>query len=307
MENPRPQLKDEAFSPPPAPRLTHWQQVRTPELRAQLVNLSRLLKVREYSQATVKAYVRDMIAFAVWLKGRNLQLRASVAENRVVDYMIERRRAGKSPQSLRGFRAALKLFCEAQGKPREFMFIKGIRGRKPLPHVLTVTEVSRILQAVVNEKHWLLVSLMYSSGLRISEAVRLRVRDVDLESMTLMVRQGKGKKDRLTVLSSKQIELLRKHAGKKTGQEFLVESAQKPGACLSVRALQHVVERAMRKAGITSGASAHTLRHSFATHLLEGGTDIRHIQKLLGHEHIRTTSTYVHVAKRSLGKIQSPL
>jgi site-specific recombinase XerD len=266
-----------------------------------------MLKVREYSPATLRAYMRDMIAFALWLKGLNLVLRADVAENRVVDYMIEKRRAGKSAQSLRGFRAALKLFCEAQGKPREFTFIKTMRGRKPLPHVLTVTEVGRILRAVGNEKHWLLVSLMYSSGLRVSEAVRLRVRDIDLENMTLMVRQGKGKKDRLTVLSPRQRELLEKYTRDKTGAQFLIESAQKPGASLSVRSLQHVVERAIKKAGITNGASAHTLRHSFATHLLEGGTDIRHIQKLLGHEHIRTTSTYVHVAKRSLGKIQSPL
>lgn len=152
-----------------------------------------------------------------------------------------------------------------------------------------------------------MVSLMYSSGLRVSEVVKIRIADIDLAQYALMVRQGKGKKDRLTILSEKQMRLLREFMGAKEGRDFLFDSAQRPGKALAVRSLQKVVEVAVRRAGVKSGASAHSLRHSFATHLLEGGTDLRHIQKLLGHEHIRTTQTYTHVAKRSLRQIQSPL
>ena len=292
----------------PAQRVSRWQSVRTPAFLEELRNLARMLRVREYSSATLRSYTRDMVGFASWLKQNDWgEPSPRIAERAVVDYMLARQAQGVSSQSLRSFRAALKLYCEANGERRDFNMIRAMRGRKVLPTVLSADEIVRLLSKVRNRKHWLMVSLMYSSGLRVSEVVRIRVSDVHLADRILMVRQGKGRKDRLTVLSPKQFSLLESLLLGKSGSAFLFESGQRPGRPLAVRSLQKVVERATRDAGIRSGASAHSLRHSFATHLLEGGTDIRHIQKLLGHENIRTTQTYTRVARRPLKRINSPL
>jgi len=290
----------------PEDKVTNWHVAKTGPLKVQLRNFANLLKVREYSRATFKAYLRDLIGFAAWLKKQRLFLSPIVPERLVMRYMLERRDAGYSPQAGRSFRSALKLFCEGNGRPRDFVYIKGIRTQKKLPVVLNVTEVKRILNSIKNPKHWLMVSLMYSSGLRVSEVIRIKVQDVDIENQSIMIRQGKGRKDRLTILSAKQETLLRKLTAGKVGSEFLFLSAQRTGRPLCVRSLQAVVKRAMIQARISRTASAHSLRHSFATHLLEGGTDIRHIQKLLGHENIRTTTMYTRVAKHTLRKIQSP-
>lgn len=292
---------------PPVRGQTRFQALINPTLRGQLENLSRMIRVRNYSVATLRSYVRDLLSFGMWLHSKGEDLKPQISEELVVDFMLARKEGGFSNQSQRGFRAALRLFCEANGLHREFPLIRTTKGRKSLPIVLSADEVGRILGSIANRKHWLMVSLMYSSGLRVSEVVKIHVADVDQAQNTLMVRLGKGKKDRLTILSEKQAGLLQEFMGDRPGVAFLFESVQRPGRPLAVRSLQKVVERAMQKAGIRSGASAHSLRHSFATHLLEGGTDIRHIQKLLGHEHIRTTAIYTQVAKRSLKQIQSPL
>jgi len=290
----------------PKKRTTRAERVADERLLAELANLRRMLLVRNYSPATARSYVRDILGFADWLRLRSERLSCKIKENLVVDYMVARREAGVSAQSLRGVRAALKMYCEAQGQIREFQFVRTTRSERRLPAVLDVREIVRVLNNIKNERHWLLVSLMYSSGLRVSEVVKIRVGDIDLENLVLLVRQGKGKKDRLTILSEKQATLIERFTSGKAGSRFLVESAQRHRQALAVRSLQKVVEVAMRRAGLKNGASAHSLRHSFATHLLEGGTDLRHIQKLLGHEHIRTTQTYTHVAKQSLRQIQSP-
>lgn len=294
------------IAPPPAKR-TRGQRIMSEQLKQELTNMARLLRIRNYSPATEKAYTRDMLAFAEWLAERKKQLSAEIDERLVLEFMLLRRDAGAPAQSVRGFRAALRFYCEAQGRVRDFFLIRTVRGKKSLPRVLNAKEVLRVLNSITNEKHWLLISLMYSSGLRVSEVVRIRACDIDLTHMTLMVRQGKGKKDRMTIFSERQRVLIQKYLRGKSGSDFIVESATRPGKPLSVRTLQRVVERAIRKAGILIRASAHTLRHSFATHLLEGGTDIRYIQKLLGHEHIRTTTTYTHVARSSLNNVRSPL
>lgn len=302
-----PVLKMVTLPAPPVAKKSRFQTLMNPVLRAQMENLSRMIRVRNYSLATLRSYVRDLLAFGMWLRDQGNTLTPQISEEIVIDFMLERKESGFSNQSQRGFRAALRLFCEANGLHRDFRLIRTTKGNKALPIVLSAEEVGRVLSSIGNRKHWLMVSLMYSSGLRVSEVVKIRVADVDLPQCALMVRVGKGKKDRLTILSEKQAEMLEECMVAKTGTGFLFESALRPGRPLAVRSLQKVVERAMQKAGIRSGASAHSLRHSFATHLLEAGTDIRHIQKLLGHEHIKTTAIYTRVAKRSLKQIKSPL
>lgn len=177
---------------------------------------------------------------------------------------------------------------------------------KKLPHVLNAEEVFRLLEAVINLKHRALLLLAYSSGLRVGEVVRLRVENIDSERKLVHVCQGKGRKDRYTLLSSFALEALRLYAKEYRLTTWLFPGA-KPGRHLTERSAQKIIEKAHEKSGIDKRASMHTLRHSFATHLLESGTDIRYIQVLLGHQHSKTTEIYTHVTNRDIGKIESPL
>jgi site-specific recombinase XerD len=147
---------------------------------------------------------------------------------------------------------------------------------------------------------------MYSAGLRVSEVVRLRIEDLDPERELIRVRSGKGRKDRYTLLSRRAFEIVRRYIHE-YGPTTWLFTGSRPNKPISTRSAQKIVELARQRAGLTARASAHTLRHSFATHLLENGTDVRHIQELLGHSSARTTQIYTHVSRRDLGRIRSPL
>ena len=150
-----------------------------------------------------------------------------------------------------------------------------------------------------------MVALAYAAGLRVSEVVKLKVSDLDAEELTLTVRQGKGKKDRLTIISSKIAEDLEQLIKGKRGGDYIFESER--GGRLTEMSAQKVFYTALKKAGIKKPASFHSLRHSFATHLLENGVDVRYVQELLGHANIRTTQIYIKVTNPSLKNIKSPL
>lgn len=177
---------------------------------------------------------------------------------------------------------------------------------KKLPEVLSFDEVCRIFKVVSNQKHRAILLLVYSAGLRVGEVVSLKVKDIDSSRMLIHVVQGKGMKDRYTILSPIALEELRAYAKKYRPDEWLFEGADGNGH-LTERSVQKVFDKACILAEIKKNASVHTLRHSFATHLLEGGTDIRFIQELLGHSSSKTTEIYTHVTEKSIAKIQSPL
>lgn len=177
---------------------------------------------------------------------------------------------------------------------------------KKLPEVLHSGEVLHILNALSNMKHKSLLYLAYSSGLRVGEIVRLQVNDIDSKRMVIHVRQAKGKKDRYTILSSATLELLREYVRQSRPEKWLFPG-QEAGTHVTECSVQKVFERAKRIAKIHKKVSIHTLRHSFATHLLEGGTDIRYIQELLGHQSTKTTEIYTHVSIRDARLVQSPL
>lgn len=178
---------------------------------------------------------------------------------------------------------------------------------KALPSVLSEQEVMNLLRVTTNMKHRMLLALAYSSGLRVSEVVRLKRVDLDFSRQMAHIRQAKGGKDRYTLLSSFVIQLFENYIKNNPIIDYLFPAGGNKEGHLSERAAQFIFEQALRKAGIQKKASIHTLRHSFATHLLEGGTDIRHIQELLGHANVRTTQIYTHVSKKNLGNIRSPL
>ena len=163
----------------------------------------------------------------------------------------------------------------------------------------------RIIDNTNNLKHKAIVSVIYSAGLRIGELLALKKTDIDSERMLIHVRDGKGKKDRFTILSKKVLELLRVYYKKYQPNEYLFEG--KKGGKYSSESASQLFKRAAKKANIAKHVTLHTLRHSFATHLLEQGIGIAHIQKLLGHSNISTTLIYTHIAKDAIQKINSPL
>lgn len=174
------------------------------------------------------------------------------------------------------------------------------------PDILSRGEVKTLLSVVKNRKHRLLLTLVYSAGLRVSEVVHLRKDDIDFDRKLIHIRQSKGKKDRYVVLSDRAVEAFREYEDRYVIKDWLFPGAAE-GSHLSVRSAQAVFDRAVESAGIQKSVSIHSLRHAFATHLLEDGVDLRYIQVLLGHKSVRTTEIYTHVTRMDVMNIRSPL
>jgi len=172
--------------------------------------------------------------------------------------------------------------------------------------VLDREEVESLFSVTKNLKHRAILMLIYSSGLRLMEAARLKVTDIDSKRMLVRIKQGKGRKDRYTILSTAALEVLRDYWSQYRPSEYLF-AGRFPGKPLTGRSIQRVLIKAKKLAGIKKPATVHTLRHSFATHLLEAGTDLYHIHLLLGHRSLNTTTIYLHVSRKELVRIVSPL
>jgi len=178
---------------------------------------------------------------------------------------------------------------------------------KSIPRILTEGEIRKIFDATVTLKQKVMLMVTYSAGLRISEAARLKITDIDSSRMLLRVDQGKGNKDRYTLLSQVALETLREYWKEYRPKNWLFPKDSSPEDHVPIDTIRQAFKRAKSEASITKPASCHTLRHSFATHLLEAGADLHTIQLLLGHSSIRTTTVYLHVSNKSLAKIVSPL
>jgi site-specific recombinase XerD len=189
-----------------------------------------------------------------------------------------------------------KDFTREQYRPRQ---------DKRLPGVLSRTEIQQLLDAEANPKHRLLLMLAYSSGLRVSEVVAIKKEHIDFSRKTLLIYGGKGRKDRVTLLADRAAAFLKEYCVLNLIKEWIFPGRE--GGHISIRTAQNVFDKAVAHARIEKEVSIHSLRHTFATHLLENGTDIRYIQSLLGHANLRTTERYTHIARRSLLRIKSPL
>lgn len=255
------------------------------------------LLYRNYSPRTVKSYtyfVRKYIAFCVSRSELN-------RDEKIIAFV----NTFHSPATKAAASAALKyLYGHILRLPCSVLTI---RKRKPhhLPVVLNRDQVRLILAKIRNPKHKCMIALMYSSGLRVSEVVSLRVRDCHLTKLRLTIRQSKNLKDRIVVLSSSLVDYLSLHGKNRPGSEylFLTQSGNK----YSVRTLQTIFKRALKASGISLNATCHSLRHSFATSLLENGVDIRLIQAQLGHSSIKTTMLYTQITQALDDSLKSPL
>lgn len=198
------------------------------------------------------------------------------------------------------------LYTYVLEKPYLLAKVPRPRPEKKLPVVLSREGVKRLLSVVNNLKHQALLLVVYSAGLRVSEGVKLLLEDLDEERGLIRVRKPKGRRDRYTLLSQVALQAIKAYVEAYRPQRWLFPG-QRSEYHLSARAAQKVITRARQKAGIPQHATMHTLRHSFATHLLEAGTDLRYIQELLGHKSSKTTEIYTHVSQKDIGKIRSPL
>lgn len=273
------------------------------ELSSLLAAMSKEMRLRRYSPRTRKVYVGQARRFLEAV-GRPA---AELTARDVRGYMLRLGDAGVSSSYHRQTLSALNfLFTRVLGNPEPIRDVPVPKRDRTLPSVLSRQEVARILAATRNPKHHLALSLVYAAGLRVGEVVRLRVGDVELDRRMLHVRGGKGRKDRYTVIGDHVARVLESYPLPRDPGAF-VFPGQRPGRHLTARAIQKVFRASCERAGITRRATVHTLRHSFATHLLENGTGLRHIQELLGHTSPKTTEVYTHVSTRDLGRIRSPL
>jgi site-specific recombinase XerD len=261
------------------------------------------LHARKYSPKTITAYVHHNREFC--------RFRQKTPDNMtagdVTEYLayLDKIRA-LSASSMNMTINALKFFYHQVLKTYIVHEQQRPRQDKRLPSVLSGTEILTLLSSLKNLKHRLLLTLAYSSGLRVSEVVTLKLSAIDMDRQALLIRSGKGRKDRYTMLSDKVAFLLTEYRQKFQPFDWLFPGML-PTAHLSIRSAQYIFEAALLKSGINKQVSIHSLRHSFATHLMENGTAIRYIQELLGHSSIRTTERYTHVAKRDVLKVKSPL
>ncbi|MBU0712834.1 tyrosine-type recombinase/integrase [bacterium] len=276
----------------------------------------RELRLRNTSAKTIKSYCSCLRTFIKYFHPRHPR---ELIENDIKNflfYLIEEKQLATATVN-QVFNALRFLYVDLYGRPFTIANLPRPKKEKQLPVVLSQEEVMKIIDSVDNLKHKTLLMLIYSAGLRVGEAVRLKIEDVDSKRKLIYLKSAKGKpvcvrslrtgrKDRYTLLSNVVLDSLRRYYQAYRPRDYLFEGAE-GRSHLSERSIQHVFERALKVTGIRKDVSLHSLRHSFATHLLENGTDLRYIQEILGHASSKTTEIYTHVSNKSLSKIINPL
>jgi integrase/recombinase XerD len=257
-----------------------------------------------YSENTKKVYVSLFGNFVNYFADTSLEEITDDQVNRYMQHLLVRKKIATSTQNQ--VINAIKFYYEKVLKrERKVYALERPLKETKLPKVLSEQEVGAILKSVKNLKHKSMLWLIYAAGLRRSELINLRIGDIDSKRMVIQIKGAKGKKDRITMLSDRILELLRRYFMAHRPKVWLFEGL--PGKPYSVSSLQKVFMTALGKSGVRKDASLHTLRHSFATHLLESGTDLRYIQALLGHSSSKTTEIYTHVTRKGFESIKSPL
>ncbi len=262
------------------------------------------MKMQGFVRATQKAYLGHIRRWLLWHKKEI----STCGEHEILSYIIylfDEKQCSNSYVN-QAISALKLLYIDMLGKSWVVTNLRRPKKVKRLPKVLSELEVSKIIDVLTNIKHRAIIMVLYSAGLRVGEVVRLKTENIDSDRMLIHVQMGKGQKDRYTILSEITLDNLRQYYRIYRPVKWLFPGA-KPGSHITERTVQKVFKSAKENAGITKDVSVHSLRHSFATHLLEAGTDLRHIQELLGHQSSKTTEIYTHVTNKELRKIQSPL
>jgi len=261
------------------------------------------LELKGYSSNTVDAYLRYTNRFVQFYQMPIEQLHTDEIRSYLY-YLIVTKKCSHSYVNV-NYSALKFLYTNVLNKPWNINKLPRMKKDKKLPVILSKSEVNNILNATTYLKHKVIFSTIYSAGLRISEAINLTVNDIDSSNMQIRVREAKGKKDRYTLLSENNLSLLREY-WKEFKPEHWLFPGMLPTKAISARTIQQAFKNSLSKTAITKNATVHTLRHCFATHLLEAGVDIFHIQKLLGHASPQTTAQYIHLTRKDILDVKSP-
>jgi integrase/recombinase XerD len=263
-----------------------------------------MLRLKNYSSNTIRTYKNWFIYFLNYFNRRKP---STITKSQILDFMVTFRNNPKwSATSQNQLISSIKFFYEHLLKhPREFYDLPRAQKPEQLPTVFSESEILSIIKATDNLKHKTILCLAYAGGLRISEIVNLKIRDIDSKRMVILLRQAKGKKDRIVMLSEKLLIMFRAYYQEYKPSVWLFEGQD--GNQYSARSISSMVQECKRKAKVYKKGGIHSIRHSFATHLLERGTDLLSIKELMGHNSLRTTLGYTHVSKKHISKIQSPL
>jgi site-specific recombinase XerD len=259
------------------------------------------MKLRGFSQKTIKSY-SYYISEILNKSNKNARSITSKDIKNYLENLIEKE---KSSSTINIAYSAFKLYFGSILHRKFFINLPRVKKEKKLPTILSKQEVNKIIKETKNLKHFCILSLLYGCGLRVSEVVNLKIKEIDFERNLIYIRESKGKKDRVVFLPKKLFEILQKQKEIKKINDFLFTNNKNNK--LSTTTIQKIVKQAVFRAKINKNVSPHTFRHSFATHLLENGVDIRYIQELLGHANLKTTQIYTHVTNKNLKDIKSPL
>jgi integrase/recombinase XerD len=271
---------------------------------AQIEKFKHWLRSKRYSESTLKTYSEALKSFLIFCNTKAIK---DITHDDVIGYNNEYILKNNLSSSYQNQVVnAIKLFFKIiKDSTIEIAQIHRPKREKVLPNVLSKEEVKAIVEAHRNHKHKTMLSLIYSCGLRCGELLALKPIHIDSKRNIVLLKNAKGKKDRIVPLSPKILEMLREYYKMYKPQIYLFEG-QTAGMPYDARSLQLILKQALKKAGITKPVTLHWLRHSYATHLLENGTDLRYIQELLGHNSSKTTEIYTHVSTKSLQQIKSP-
>ncbi len=261
------------------------------------------LTIKRYAASTIRTYLSQIQLFLAYFDGNDAK---NIKEDDIEAYIQKLLKEDEiSFSTQKAVLGTIRLFYKLVfDKNIKIDYLYPDRQEYKLPTVLSQNEIKKLLSKINNIKHKAILSLIYSGGLRVSELLSLKLKDIDSDRMRIYIRGSKNNRDREVMLSEKILKLLRKYFIAYKPKEYPFEG-QKAGA-YSARSVQEILKKAMKKSGIKKHATVHTLRHSFATHLIENGTDIRIVQELLGHKNIKTTQIYTHISDQTKRKIKSP-
>ncbi|MCK5476955.1 MAG: tyrosine-type recombinase/integrase [Candidatus Aenigmarchaeota archaeon] len=260
-----------------------------------ILELEKELKLRNFSKKTIKSYIFVVNQFLKYSEGKELN------EETVKSYILKNLE-NHDPSTVAHSISVISFFFE-KIIGRKIDLPRPKRNNK-IPEVLTIEEVGRLIGAIDNIKHKLIIQLLYGCGLRVSEAINLKKSDLNFDERLIHIRLAKGRKDRFVKIPDSIKEELENYS--KFGEKDVLFLSQRGGK-LSTATIQKIIKNSSKKAGIKKIISPHTLRHSFATHLLESGIDLKIIQKLLGHSDIKTTQIYLHISNQLIKNVKSPL